>query len=146
MFQRKTAQDFAGGIVKGGADGWSGESVGRLGASTVRADFWIVNEHDFDFRSVRHFGDRISIPVARRNSALIEQRFFVERVADAHDGAAFDLPPQLKWIDDDAGIDCGRIFFDDDYTRAGSDYDLADASPVSSRAKHGGNAAAANGN
>src|SRR5258706_13467727 len=118
--------------MEGSSDGWSGESIGGFGASAVCADLGIVEQDDFDFGNVGHFENRIGIPVARRDAAFVEHGFFQERVADAHDCAAFDLPLELHWIDHYAGTAVDGVFFDDDSTRGGSDGDFANAGPVSS--------------
>src|SRR5262249_9385221 len=93
----------------------------------------------------RHFGDGVSVPVARSDTAFIKHGLFVERVADAHDGATFDLALQLKWIDDNAGIDGYCVFFDSDGACARGDRNFADASPIGAGAKHGRDAATADG-
>src|SRR5579872_4027783 len=90
--QWKPSEDLSGCIMEGRGDRWSSEGVGGFGTSAVCADFEIVNEDNFDFGSVGHFGDGVGVPVARSDSAFIEHGFFIERMADAHHGAAFDLP------------------------------------------------------
>lgn len=112
--------------MESSGDGWSAEGVDGFGATAIGADFGIVNEDDFDFRSVRHFGDGIGVPIARSDAAFIEHSFFVECVADAHRGATFDLAFQLCGIDDDARIHGDCVFFHDDRSGAASDSNFAD--------------------
>src|SRR5208282_2557929 len=91
-FQRKPPEDFSGCIVESGGDRWSSKGVSRFRTSAITANLRIVDQHDFYFGSVRHFGNGIRVPVARSDSAFIEHSFFIERMTDPHHGAAFDLP------------------------------------------------------
>src|SRR5580765_5099134 len=52
--QWKPSEDLSRCIMEGRGDRWSSEGVGCFRTSAVTADVQIVEQHDFDFGSVRH--------------------------------------------------------------------------------------------
>src|SRR6266496_6566136 len=78
-------------VMHGRCDRRRCECVRCFRSSSIRADFRIVEQYDFDLRYVSHRWDGIRIPVLRGDTALVEHDLFEESVADSHDRAAFNI-------------------------------------------------------
>ena len=106
--------------------------------SPIAADLGLGDDDDLHLGHIRHRSDRVRPPIAAGDAAFVELHLFVERVADGHHPATLNLPFELKWVDDDAGLDGDSVLVDRHVPGRRSHRHLAHTRPIRAAAQDHG--------